>query len=482
MAPISIDFLANAKGFLRGADDVEAGLEKVASSLDELAADGKDSNDKIAKSGEAATEKLERSFGDLARSARRDLDNIQDDGRRNFRRFGDAGKSATERVERGMEELKDEAKQSTRETVASFRDVEDVLDLIQEMAANLFVGFGPAGFLAGAAAAVGIGLAGSAIETGTEQAEAYKQRISDLADQFIETGQVGDEWLTFLVQKLRELATETEPGNNLKRLSEIADRGDSSFRSLAQAYAGNGRELDRLIRKEEELKRQLEDQSTAIDTSTNAGAREYEQTIKLIAGKDEYLGKLREAKVAVDSAAEAEALYAQSGGPELERKAELVKLVNDAYDETASSVDDYRNAETGLFDVQAYIDAMNARTTALRDYQNNLATSGLTPEAKSFLNSQGAEAASSFLAGYLSASPEQREELNRIWSEAASENSGTYNTQLTGVFRNSAIVGPSVTLREPDAGAVTSSIQRQFDNRSVTLRVQTVDQYGRVIP
>lgn len=433
-------------------------------------------------------EQLERDLKDaqeqsekLARETKQTADAIEQEYRRTYRGVGDNSKEATDKAKRGFEEMGDEARQSTRETVASFRDVEDVLDLIQELAANAFVGFGPAGFLAGAVAATGIGLAGAAIEAGQEETEVYKQRVSELGDQFIETGQLGEDWLGFIVEKLRELATETDAGRNLKRLSDIADSARSPFDNLAQAYAGNGDQLDALIRKEEELKKALEDQSSEIDTTTRAGAREYEQTIKQIAGKDDYLNKLREAKTAVDAATEAENLYAQSGGPELERKAELIQAVNDAYDKTAGSLDEYRDAETGLFDVAAYIEAMQARSQALADYQKNLTESGLSSEAKSFLNEQGADAAASFLAGYQGATPAQKAELNRIWTEAAATNSGTYSNQVNSAFQKTTLKGPGVDMQAPSLSPFLSAMQSQLDQRRLTVRVDPVDQYGRTV-
>lgn len=66
-----------------------------------------------------------------------------DDARDGLKRLGYAARDAGDDAKRGMDgasegaaTLKDEAKQSARETAASFRDVTDVLDLVQEVAAN----------------------------------------------------------------------------------------------------------------------------------------------------------------------------------------------------------------------------------------------------------------------------------------------------------------------------------------------------------
>lgn len=162
-----IDLLANVAGFLKGTKSVEDELDKVADSLDELARDTKDNADK-------AADGLEREFSDA-------FDKVKTEAKDTGRRIGDGIKDGTRKAEDGVDNLKDEAKQSAKETAASFSDVSDALDLVQEVAANAFAGFGPAGMAAGALAAVGVGLIGEKMAAAEEAAEAARERISDLA-------------------------------------------------------------------------------------------------------------------------------------------------------------------------------------------------------------------------------------------------------------------------------------------------------------
>ena len=128
----------------------------------------------------------------------------------------------------------------------------------------------------------------------------------------------------------------------------------------------------------------------------------------------------------------------------MEAKAGLISQIDSAYDEAAGSVSDFVDKESGVFDVTAYIASMQAREQALKDYQSTLAGSGLSSEARTFLNSQGEEAAAQLLAGYKAAGPDQKKELARIWSEAGETSSGEYTTELQkGIPKT--VPGPSVT-------------------------------------
>ncbi|QMU97978.1 hypothetical protein FVO59_12780 [Microbacterium esteraromaticum] len=145
--PIKIDFLANVRDFVRGTGDAEKALDDVADSLDDMAAGAK----KGGRDAERSVEQLEDGFRDAARRAR-DL--------------GDAGKEAGKDVERGMDrasegvdDFKSEAQQSAREAAASFDgSMESIADLGQEIAANAFSGFGPAGVAAGVGVAAAAGV------------------------------------------------------------------------------------------------------------------------------------------------------------------------------------------------------------------------------------------------------------------------------------------------------------------------------------
>lgn len=186
------ELLANVAGFLKGAGDVEQAVDDVAGSLDDLARDSQTSADK-------ASDALERKFTDA-------LEAVQAEAKETGRKLGNDVHDGTKRAGDGMDDLKDEAKQSARETAASFSDVSDALDLVQEIAANAFGGFGPAGMAAGALAAVGIGLLKTGLDAAKEKADQTKDRVLTLADAIAEVG--GDPKAINWAEQLRDVMKE----------------------------------------------------------------------------------------------------------------------------------------------------------------------------------------------------------------------------------------------------------------------------------
>ncbi len=85
--------------------------------------------------------------------------------------LGKKTKKAAEEGKSGMDDFKQEANQTARESAASFDgSAESIVDVFQEVAANAFQGFGPAGAVAGLAIAAGIGLGVKAFEDGQASA------------------------------------------------------------------------------------------------------------------------------------------------------------------------------------------------------------------------------------------------------------------------------------------------------------------------
>lgn len=175
--PIKIDFISNVRDLLRGTDDAEKALEDVADSLDDMARDAKNGG----RDAEKAVERLEDSFRDAARRAK-DVGDAGD-------KAGDDVRRGMRRAEDGVEEFKDEANSTAREAAASFDgSAESVADAFQEIAANAFAGFGPAGAVAGLAAAAGIGLAASGFTAMGEEEQKSRERAAEWAQAYIEAG------------------------------------------------------------------------------------------------------------------------------------------------------------------------------------------------------------------------------------------------------------------------------------------------------
>ena len=172
------------------------------------------------------------------------------------------------------------------------------------------------------------------------------------------------------------------------------------------------------------------------------------------------------------------------GGPLLEAKADALSQINDAYDQVVGSVTDYVNAETGILDVEAYLSAIEQRRVALVDYQKNLATANLTPEQKAALNDLGIEAASVFLEAYTSpdTTDDQKRRLAASLTEAAGEASGVAQGQLDTAFSK----GIETKLKIDTTDAITKATNdfRNWspDEKTLRLRLDIVDRYGKPIP
>ncbi|MHC9045821.1 hypothetical protein ACYX8G_14640 [Microbacterium saperdae] len=174
---IKIPITADARDVIRATDDVEEALDDVADALDDMTRDTKRSAEKA----EDSVDDLADTFRDAQRRAK-DLGDEGDDA-------GDKVKRGMKRAEDGVEEFKDEANSTAKEAAASFDgSAESIADVFQELAANAFAGFGPAGAVAGLAAAVGIGLAVSGFEQVGEAEQESRERAAEWAQAFVEAG------------------------------------------------------------------------------------------------------------------------------------------------------------------------------------------------------------------------------------------------------------------------------------------------------
>lgn len=174
MAGFKLSLAADVRSWLKGTADVEQSLEEIADSLDDLARDTKTD---AAKAGDG-----------LAREFSTAFDKVKTESKQTGKKVGEELSDGTRKAGGGLDDLKDEAQQSARETAASFSDVTDALDLVQEVAANAFSGFGPAGMAAGALAAVGIGMLKTSLDQAKEKADTYVETVQSMASSMREVG------------------------------------------------------------------------------------------------------------------------------------------------------------------------------------------------------------------------------------------------------------------------------------------------------
>jgi len=508
---IKIDFLSNTRPAARGVEELGDALEQVSGSLDDVARDAQRSGDRVGdayQDGARAAERSASQIGDAYSDAARDGERASE---RSAGRIGDAyvdagrdGERSAERLERafqeasdatarssrqggdelganvrrgtdeaseGLGEFRDEAAGTARESAASFDgSAASIGDAFQEVAANAFAGFGPAGMLAGIAAAAGIGIVFAQMEKGKEETEAFEQKVADLGGELIETGGVGRTSLGYVVDKLRELATSTEEGvDNLADLrSEVSEAG-GDFRDIASAYAGSTDELDKLVQKNQEYLDKLEEESQATDQSVTGA---YEAAIKKAAAQQGIVDKLEQAQEAARLAAEQEAAWLAAGGPEMEAKAQTAEdyssAVQDAYADAGSAIDDY--VTDGVFNLQKYTEESQKQADAVAAYQLNMVTLSqtLSDEALAYIASLGPEAAP-LIDAFVKAPLDQQQATAAVWSKLGQTSTDAFGTKVQNNLNGSSF--QSTVILNPDAQRIRDYLS-QVKTQDVLLRVQ----------
>lgn len=457
---INIAIDVDESGATKGINKVDEALEKVADTLDG-----------VGKDGTSDLGKLETSIKDVSRESLKAGDDIKSG-------FGNKVKASAKDAEGGMEDFKSEANQTAKETAASFDgSAESIVDMFQETAANALSGFGPAGALAGLALAAGIGIATAEFQKSEEAAAKAKQRIQDMGQAMIDAGAEGEVPLDSIIESLQGIVLNSEDATkSFKDIRLAAKLAGQDAGALATAYAGGTEALDDQIDAYDKLIEQQKAEKVEGENGSAAAVTAYNLKLKALEDTKNGLVKVREEQ---QLAAEAEQAWLASGGNELIAKAEMVNTVDAAYDALASDVQYFTDAESGLFDTGAYITAMQEREAALKSYQESITTSGLSPEAQEFLNSQGVEAASAMLQGYQSSGPEAKAELDRIWKEASKTASGSVKTELDGVIdkKRTAKIDASV-----DTAQAQADLEKITKAREAIIKVKYVDKNGKEYP
>lgn len=343
---------------------------------------------------------------------------------------------------------------------------------------GILASFGPMAAGIGVAVGVATGIVTGMLAKTQAQTKKAKADVKALGQEFIDTAGVGERSISAMTDKLKELALANEDGQlTLSQLRQEAKDAGLDFEDIAVAYVGNAEALERVIKANEEHSKALKRERDEMQTGTDNYLTRTASLEKQEKATDKLTGTLRENLKIVKLAEKAEADYAASGAAEMAAKTARIKTVNSAYDESVSSVTKFIDKESGLLDVGAYLKAFQKKEKALEDYQKNLATVSLSPEAKAYIDSQGVEAAASFLTGYMSANDKQQAELNRVWSEAGKENSGEYKGELKKGL-GGTVRGPRVTVETPNAAAIIKGLQKQMDKTGLVVKAGVYTRNG----
>lgn len=346
-----------AKGIdLSIAADTRSAMSAINRGLLDPLEDVSDALEKMGDDSKSATDDLERGMRDAQRRTEDAKDEIRD-LRDELNKAGRAGKNTGDdirdgfrRAEDGAEEFKDEANSTAREAAASFDgSAESIGDAFQEIAANAFAGFGPAGAVAGLAAAAGIGLAMAGFENVQQAQEESEQRAAEWADAYIEAG---SRTLTFdqKAAKVRDIITDPE---RYKTASDNAKLWGVSIDTAVAALAGS--------------ESAISDVTTALDGKRIASEKEAQAAQESAAANGSALLALTPAEIEYNKAKDA---LNQLNG-EMERGAQGADVMSRYLVDTArntagatEAVDEFGDSIITLPDgKQVYVDAETGQAT-----------------------------------------------------------------------------------------------------------------------
>jgi hypothetical protein len=412
---IKISSDLDARGFLKGTSNMEEALEDVSKELDQTGKDGvKD------------VDKLENKFVEAAKAAK-------DAGEDMRKGIGEGTKKGTQQAETATDVYKKEAIANVSEVTSSFTGSwESAADAVQGTLGGVVADLGPTGAALGAAGAVGVGLLTAALVKMEEDAKKAQERISELGLEMIEAGSNGEIPLETIAANLQEIITNSEDA--AKKFQDITRASkflNTSVEQTALAYAGNKEALEGQLDVLEDLIKAGEEETELMSENASRYGTTSVAKVESLKTQQAELQKIQEE---TEAAAAIEQAWLDSGGAEIQAKAAAIETIDAAYDNAAGSILDFKDEETGVLDVQAYIDSMAAREQALADYQTALAESGFSTEQKAALNDMGIEASAAWMEGYKKASPAQQAEMERILTKTASESSGVASKEIEKAF------------------------------------------------
>lgn len=345
------DLEKGVKDSIRAARDLDKELDKAGDGAKKLGADGDDAFDKISAS---------------ARKAGKDVGASQKEGLR------EAGE--------GLGDFKEEANSTAKESAASFDgSAESIVGSFQEIAANAFAGFGPAGAAAGLAMAVGLGLAITAAQDVAENANNAKQKSidmvdaikdaggdlsnMDLADKIIGWGRevMEDNWITFW---------SNEASTKFQETAKDAKTYGVSARDAIRAASGSAEDSQKFLDATADSWHELTKKVEEGQSVSEAGLVTWSEESKAAARQKEALSDLRgQAEENIKTTADAVEIY------ELEKSA--LDETTEAAEKAAEAVQEKADASNNAADAAlSVVGAENDWIETLKQMNEDIKSNG----------------------------------------------------------------------------------------------------------
>jgi len=367
----------------KSADKLTDKTDEAKKEIEDLGDSGKDAGRELEKGlekGEDAAKELDRKADDA-------FDSISKNAKKSGKDIGKSTKDGFREASEGVEEFGDEAKSTAKESAASFDGSADsILDAFQEVAANAFVGFGPAGMIAGLAAAAGIGIAVAKTQEGAEEATELQQATVDLAAKFEEAGGriedvdvagiirdwgrevLEDNWMTFWVD---------ESTTNFQKTAEIAKKAGVDVSDAIRGMKGTAEDSQGFLDGTAEEWERLGEVIQEGTSYTADGIPIMNQAARAADDQRKALGELRDgSQENMDTTAEAIEIY----GIERDVLGETEEAAQAAADAIRDKADASSEAAGNAMDV---VEAENSYIETLQEVNKSVKENGETLSANS---------------------------------------------------------------------------------------------------
>jgi cytochrome c551/c552 len=377
----------------------------------------------------------------------------------------------TRLTKEGIKQIGDEAKQNAAETFSSFDgSAQSFVNGIQGTLGGLVSSMGPVGVAAGAAGALAIGLISGAIQNGTDQTAAFKQKASELAQAFIDAGKTGEISVDALVEKLKDLATTTDQDTtNLADLfDEVKTAGTNSYKAIAQAYAGNQKGLDQLVKTQQKRLDQLDAERQKTEAGNAGYAHATTELERQADAQTKIVGILRQAQSTAKEATKESDAYAASGAAELQIKKNLLDDVATGYDNVRSSAAQAATAEDGAFDVGTYLANVNAGKQALEQFKSNLSEIRLTPAEWTNFLGLDEKTQEQLASAYASGDSKLQQQIRSSLSDSAGKGGSDATVKFSETFKPEQKDALKIKVDDSDA---QSAVDKLTKARTMTLDV-----------
>lgn len=360
-----IKFMADVSAFIKGTDNVAEALDDISDDLKDVAKVSDKALDSVEKDLEGVTKESQ----DMDRKVSKAFKNMADEARESGKKTGKSFTDGTDKAKSGLDDLKDESASTAKEAAASFGSIEDGLGALQEVAANAFVGFGPAGMAAGLVAAAGIGLAISSLQDHADKINENKEKMLELAQTIRDNGGVlteadyikNMEDYGYAIQDTKEWFEifQEDAISGFEKIKKIADDTGKSTQDIFKGGFGDLKSSKSELRDVEKQLQALKDKSEAlynmdgsiadpVDTQTKTSLEEYKKLIE---------NNIRAQEQAVDQ--------------EKTRK-QAIQGTTKAVQEDMAAIEKHTDAIKGS--VSAELDAIESQAAVTESFKTNGAT------------------------------------------------------------------------------------------------------------